>query len=675
MSGIKRIHIISRESRLARLQVEEVVRALPTFVEAEIFTLPSWRDRHKEVSLLENPPTDMFTREMDQALLEGRADIAVHSAKDLPYPLPQGIEVIALTRGLTGSDSLVSRSGLTLEQLPAGACVATSSPTRRRELLKLRPDLVVAGIRGTIEERLAQVDEGKYDALIVATCALQRLGLDNRITEILPFDTHPLQGHLAVTARIAQKELQKLFAPLDILRYYGEVKLVGFGPGDPRLLTRAAEEAIRQADIVFYDDLTNQEYVVEQAREAVYVGKRYGIHHKEQEDINRLLLDAARSGKNVVRLKGGDPMIFAHGGEEVDYLESNFIRVSVIPGISAANALAALTRVPLTYRGVASSVAFVSGYGEDIQVPQADTLVYYMGARNLCRITCTLLEKGVSPQCPVLLVYNVSAPDQQEFYTTVGELATGDSTYPTPLIMLAGEVAALHRRPLRERQKVLVTGSDAQRYGGRGEIVHTPLIRITAPVDARPLEEAIHKLPGYHYLLFTSRYAVDYFFKALGRAGYDSRRLAGVTVVSIGDTTTAALRGAGITPDHQPVQDDSYGVASLFRELAAGKGNRVLIPRSDLGLPVIPERLKELGYEVDTVIAYCNRLPADAIKVDLHTISAIVLTSPSCVERFKELYREFPPGKEYILRGPITREAFERIAGDGHFISTVQAHP
>ncbi|MCD8261622.1 MAG: SAM-dependent methyltransferase [Bacteroides sp.] len=161
-------------------------------------------------------------------------------------------------------------------------------------------------------------------------------------------------------------------------------------------------------------------------------------------------------------------MIFVHGGEEVHYLESHFVRVEVIPGISTANALAALTRIPLTYRGVASSVAFVSGHGEEIQVPQADTLLYYMGARNLRRIARTLLDKGLPTQRPVLLVYHVSAPDQQEFYTTVGELAVGDTTYPTPLIMLAGEVAALHRRPLEERQKVLVTGNNAQRYSWRG---------------------------------------------------------------------------------------------------------------------------------------------------------------------------------------------------------------
>ncbi|MCD8261620.1 MAG: uroporphyrinogen-III synthase [Bacteroides sp.] len=161
----------------------------------------------------------------------------------------------------------------------------------------------------------------------------------------------------------------------------------------------------------------------------------------------------------------------------------------------------------------------------------------------------------------------------------------------------------------------------------------------------------------------------------MDRAGYDSRRLAGITVVSIGDTTTAALRGAGITPDHQPDQDDSYGVASLFRELATGKEARVLIPRSDLGLPLIPEKLQEVGYQVDSVTAYCNRLPAEVVKVDLDTISAIVLTSPSCVERFKELYREFPSGKEYILRGRITREAFERIAGSGYQILPAPVNP
>lgn len=276
-----KIRVISRKSRLALLQVEEILSLLPPHINTEKIDISSWGDCHKEISLLENPPADIFTRELDEAILNNRADIAIHSAKDLPFPLPQGLTVVAVTGGLTGSDSLVSRNHILLDKLPEGAKIGTSSHTRKKELLKLRPGLQVVSIRGTIEERLALVDNHTIDALIVATCALERLGLQNRITQILPFETHPLQGHLAVTAHEGNKFIKELLAPLDSRRQYGQVTLVGFGPGNPDLLTLAGEKAIKQADIIFYDDLIEKNYLLSFEKELVYVGKRSGRHHVE----------------------------------------------------------------------------------------------------------------------------------------------------------------------------------------------------------------------------------------------------------------------------------------------------------------------------------------------------------------------------------------------------------
>ena len=200
----------SRQSPLALLQVQEVFGLFPE-INYELIKLESFGDKNKQISLLDNPPADIFTRELDEAILNGTADLAIHSAKDLPYPLPQGVEVIALFEAFDQSDSLVSRNNLTLETLAAGARIGTSSPTRKKELLSLRPDVEVVSIRGTIEERIAQVDSGFIDALIVATCALKRLGLEKRIAEILPFETHPLQGNLAITAKAGRDDLKALF--------------------------------------------------------------------------------------------------------------------------------------------------------------------------------------------------------------------------------------------------------------------------------------------------------------------------------------------------------------------------------------------------------------------------------------------------------------------------------
>ena len=207
-----KIKVIARESHLSLLQVKEVFAKYPS-LEYELQKVQSYGDKHQRISLLNGEaPADIFTRELDEALLRGDADIAIHSAKDIPYPLPIGIEVIALFDAFDTSDSLVSLNHLALKELPAGASVGTSSPLRKKELLALRPDLKVVGIRGCIEDRVQQVRAGQIDAAIVATCALKRLGMENEIAEILSFATHPMQGRLAVTARKGRNDLKEIFS-------------------------------------------------------------------------------------------------------------------------------------------------------------------------------------------------------------------------------------------------------------------------------------------------------------------------------------------------------------------------------------------------------------------------------------------------------------------------------
>ncbi|OJU48350.1 MAG: hydroxymethylbilane synthase, partial [Bacteroidales bacterium 45-6] len=319
MNKVKKIRIVSRNSPLSLIQVRELIAAFPVF-DYELNAFSSFGDNNKQISLMEGIAADFFTRELDAALLNGEADISIHSAKDLPYPLPAGLDLFCLTEAADKTDSLVSKDGLGLAALPVGARVGTSSKTRKEELLKLRPDLQVVSIRGTIEERIAQVDSGFVDALVVATCALHRLGLSHRAAESLPFKTHPLQGNLAVVGRKGDAEWKDFFSLRDVRKAYGKVTLVGFGPGNADLLTLGGEKALQHADVIFHDDLLDKEFLNRYTAEKIYVGKRKDKHSHHQDDINELLYQAAVSGKNVVRLKGGDPMIFAHGREEIDFL-------------------------------------------------------------------------------------------------------------------------------------------------------------------------------------------------------------------------------------------------------------------------------------------------------------------------------------------------------------------
>ena len=728
----KKIRVIARGSRLSRLQVEEVFKNFPELA-YEIKYLESYGDKNQQISLLNGEaPADIFTRELDDAIRQGDADIAIHSAKDLPYPLPEDIEVIALFPAFDTTDSLVSRDHKKLAELPADSIIGTSSPLRKKGLNELRPDLTIKGIRGCIEERIQQVKDGNYDAAIVATCALKRLGMEDEIAEVLPFPTHPLQGFLAITGKkvkseerrmknqnaesssASEQENSSLFtlrsSLKNLLNSQGSVSLVGFGPGDPDLLTIKAAKAIDAADIIFYDDLIDDSYLADKKAEKIYVGKRAGYHHKEQAEINRLLLEAAREGKNVVRLKGGDPMIFAHGSEEIEYLESNLIKVNVIPGITTASALAASQKISLTHRDFSSSVALVSGHTPQPVTPDAETLVYYMGAKQLQTIATQLIDKeGWAFNTPVLLTYNVSRPDEQTFETTLWNLRNGEmQNLPTPLIALIGNVAGLKHHQASDIKPTLYTGTLPAIEKRKADYTYTPLIEISYHPSyfTKILED--HYCDLYDgksftkycewdesqalYYIFTSQYGVhatlDYYdliFKEQEEHVF----------ISIGDTTTEALHKAGVKDVIQVEQDNRYGVIEWFKKekerLDAARPqyehsfelfekmdhdnydpeledfvyryeNRlVFYPHSSLSPEDIPLALQELGFNVLSAVVYNNELPKNPRRVNLNHFKRIVFTSPSTIDNFIKLYGKLPENTEFITRGPITQAHLEEV--------------
>ena len=705
----KKIRVIARGSRLSRLQVEEVFKNFPELA-YEIKYLESYGDKNQQISLLNGEaPADIFTRELDDAIRQGDADIAIHSAKDLPYPLPEDIEVIALFPAFDTTDSLVSRNHKKLAELPAGSIIGTSSPLRKKGLNELRPDLTIKGIRGCIEERVQQVKDGKYDAAIVATCALKRLGMEDEIAEVLPFPTHPLQGFLAITA-LKESGLKQAFASKSILDKQGSVSLVGFGPGAPDLLTIKAAKAIDAADIIFYDDLIDDSYLADKKAEKIYVGKRAGYHHKEQADINRLLLDAAREGKNVVRLKGGDPMIFAHGSEEIEYLESNLIKVNVIPGITTASALAASQKISLTHRDFSSSVALVSGHTPQPVTPDAETLVYYMGAKQLQTIATQLIDKeGWAFNTPVLLTYNVSRPDEQTFETTLWNLRNGEmQNLPTPLIALIGYVAGLKHHQASDIKPTLYTGTLPAIEKRKADYTYTPLIEISyhpsyftkilednycEHYDGKSFTEYCEWDESQAlYYIFTSQYGVqatlDYYDLILNEQEEH-------VFISIGDTTTEALHKAGVKDVIQVEQDNRYGVIEWFKkekerldaarpqyehsyelfekmdldnydhELAdfvyRYENRLVFYPHSSLSPEDIPLALQELGFNVLSAVVYNNELPKNPRRVNLNHFKRIVFTSPSTIDNFIKLYGKLPENTEFITRGPITQDHLEEI--------------
>lgn len=704
----KKIRVIARGSRLSRLQVEEVFKNFPELA-YEIKYLESYGDKNQQISLLNGEaPADIFTRELDDAIRQRDADIAIHSAKDLPYPLPEDMEVIALFPAFDTTDSLVSRDHKKLAELPAGSIIGTSSPLRKKGLNELRPDLTIKGIRGCIEDRAQQVKDGKYDAAIVATCALKRLGMEAEIAEVLPFPTHPLQGFLAITAlkesaanrntgetkvpadlqsdgkqAISSQALKQAFASKSILDKQGSVSLVGFGPGDPDLLTIKAAKAIDAADIIFYDDLIDDSYLTDKKAEKIYVGKRAGYHHKEQADINRLLLEAAREDKNVVRLKGGDPMIFAHGSEEIEFLESNLIQVNVIPGITTASALAASQKISLTHREFSSSVALVSGHTPQPVTPDAETLVYYMGAKQLQAIATQLIdEEGWAFNTPVLLTYNVSRQDEQTFETTLWELRNGEKKdLPTPLIALIGNVAGLKHHQASDIKPTLYTGTLPDIEKRNADYTYTPLIEINNS-SIFSLKDALYDEENYEYykgkglawddddekkskyVVFTSQHSISSTIECIPELLEEQENY---IFISIGDTTTEALHNAGIKDVIQVEEDNRFGIIKWFEkekekyDEANARYEDIIYPHSSLSPEDIPLALQELGFSVKSFVAYKNVMPEHPRLVNLNHFKRIVFTSPSTIDNFIELYGKLPENTEFITRGPITQKHLEEV--------------
>ena len=355
----------------------------------------------------------------------------------------------------------------------------------------------------------------------------------------------------------------------------------------------------------------------------IYVGKRAGRHSHSQEEINELMYQAALEGKKVVRLKGGDPMVFAHGREEIDYLRSRFVEVEVVPGISSGIALASLTQIPLTHRGLARSAAFVLGHAKEIQTPAADTLIYYMGGARVSEIAHSLIGSGRSEETPAALVTDVSLPSQRTIFTTLGEMKWAVFK-AAPVLIIVGEVVRLEARAHRAR--VYDTSSTSS----------TPLIKITHI----PFKTMNTDYTQYDYIVFTSRHGVRHFFQEVASVEgalptIRERVQAGlIKIISVGTVTTSALKETGFAPFFESPTQSASGIISFFRDKP--RGSRILLARSDKGLRKLIDGLSQ--HHVTDLAVYSNTPNTDAVRQDLSQYDKILFSSPSAVEAFRDLY-------------------------------------
>ncbi|MGN0709255.1 MAG: uroporphyrinogen-III C-methyltransferase [Anaerovoracaceae bacterium] len=420
----------------------------------------------------------------------------------------------------------------------------------------------------------------------------------------------------------------------------GRVYLIGAGPGDPGLFTLKGRKCLEEADVVVYDRLSDPRILgwAKKDAERVYVGKASSHHTMKQEDISQLLVDRAKEGKTVARLKGGDPFVFGRGGEEAILLEENGIPFELVPGITSAVAVPEYAGIPVTHRKVAASFSVITGHEDPTRAESginweaiangADTLVFLMGIENLEKITAQLMKYGRPADTPAAVIRWGTHPEQRTLVTTVGKACEDvkNAGLRPPAIFIVGEVVKLREtmnwfetKPLFGKT-IVVTRARAQasalteRLEEEGAaVIEVPAIKICGPDDPGLVDDAIDRLKDFDWIIFTSANGVERFFEMLYGRGLDARALAGLGVGAIGPATSEELMEHGISADVVP---DSYKAEDLSEALLSRmkKGSRVMIARAAEARAVLPDTLREAGMDVEIVPVY--RTEADCGNMD-----------------------------------------------------------
>ncbi|MCR4412093.1 MAG: uroporphyrinogen-III C-methyltransferase [Thermoguttaceae bacterium] len=470
----------------------------------------------------------------------------------------------------------------------------------------------------------------------------------------------------------------------------GKVFFVGAGPGDPGLVTLRGVHCLRQADLVLYDYLVNALVLRHSPPSAEMVGLG---HHAtktiDQEAINRLMIEAAWAGKTVVRLKGGDPMVFGRSAEEIQAIESAGVPFEIVPGVTAATAAAAYTGISITHADYSSAVALVTGQERHSKgAPPLDyaalarfpgTVVFYMGVTSAARWSQAMLREGKPAETPVAIVRRCSWTDQSTYrctLATVAETIAAENIRP-PAVILVGEVVAhagrdswFTQRPLfgqrilvtRPRQQVEAFADLLADYGA--EVLVQPAIEIADPHDWTPVDRALGRLDEYDWVVFSSANGVNRFLDRLPRLGRDLRALAPVKLAAIGPGTAEALAAYRLRADLVPEQYRAEALAEALVEQAPGR--RFLLVRASRGREVLAERLAAAGGAVEQVVAYQSldvAQPDPDIAAALRDgrIDWITVTSSAIAKSLGRLFGDDLRRAKLASISPITSETLRSL--------------
>src|SRR5438093_2957343 len=466
----------------------------------------------------------------------------------------------------------------------------------------------------------------------------------------------------------------------------GKVYLVGAGPGDLGLVTLRAKECIERANAIVYDHLTNPE-ILSWARddaEIIYAGKEAGQHSLSQQEINALLIEKARAGKDVVRLKGGDPFVFGRGAEEARAIVDAGIEFEIVSGITSAIAGPAYAGIPVTHRAENSHITFFTGHEDPAKTESAidyaalaklgGTQVMLMGVKRLGSIAREMLEQGVRNDLPVALVRWATTGRQETLTGTLQNIAQRAvaSGFEAPAVAVFGEVVALREtlnwyenRPLSgKRIVVTLTRKQASALSNKlrtlgAHVVELPTIRIEPPGDLRGFAQLVQDAHVYDWIVFTSANGVEAFFDVFFKLYDDAREIGGARIAAIGPATAQRVKDFHLHVDLQPEEFVAESIVKEFQKKGSVENLRILLVRAEKTRDVLPKELSGLGAIVDKAFAYRTvpetRDPTGAGRqLTKEGADLITFTSSSTVENFLALGLPWPKGMQVASIGPIT---------------------
>jgi uroporphyrinogen III methyltransferase / synthase len=466
----------------------------------------------------------------------------------------------------------------------------------------------------------------------------------------------------------------------------GKVYLVGAGPGDLGLATLRAKECIENADVIIYDHLANPEILgwARDDAEIIYAGKKADEHALKQDEINKLLIEKAREGKNVVRLKGGDPFVFGRGAEEAKAIVDAGIAFEVVPGITSAIAGPAYAGIPVTHRTENSHVTFFTGHEDPSKERTAidyaalaklgGTQVMLMGVERIGVITKEMQANGVRPDLPVALVHWATTGKQQTLIGTLEniEQRAAETDFEAPAVAVFGDVVNLRKdlkwyedRPLsgkrivvtRTRKQAGALTSQLRALGA--DVIEFPIIRIEPPSDLREFGELVQDAHMYDWIVFTSPNGVDAFFEMFFKLYDDAREIGGAKIAAIGPATAQRIRDFHLHVDLQPEEFVAESVVREFQKQGGVENLRILIARAEKARDVLPRELSRLGAIVDEAFAYrtvpeTRDITGARRRFLEEGADLITFTSSSTVENFLALGLPWPKSMQIASIGPIT---------------------